>query len=54
MKKLFLSFAAIIFASLAAVSAPLWMRYPAISPDGKSIAFTYKGIKGIHILLKTY
>ncbi len=43
MKKLFLSFAAIIFASLAAVSAPLWMRYPAISPDGKSIAFTYKG-----------
>ena len=20
-----------------------WMRYPAISPDGKTIAFTYKG-----------
>ena len=23
--------------------SPLWMRYPAISPDGKSIAFGYKG-----------
>ncbi|MDN4753399.1 S41 family peptidase [Porphyromonadaceae bacterium W3.11] len=22
---------------------PLWMRYPAISPDGSEIAFTYKG-----------
>lgn len=22
---------------------PLWMRYPAVSPDGKSIAFTYGG-----------
>jgi len=22
---------------------PLWMRYPSISPDGKNIAFTYKG-----------
>ena len=21
----------------------LWMRYPAISPDGKTIAFGYKG-----------
>ena len=21
----------------------LWMRYPAISPDGKTIAFNYKG-----------
>ncbi|MCM1029640.1 MAG: S41 family peptidase [Alloprevotella sp.] len=27
----------------AAAEAPLWMRYPAISPDGKTIAFTYKG-----------
>jgi len=24
-------------------SAPQWMRYPAISPDGSKIAFTYKG-----------
>ena len=22
---------------------PLWMRYPAVSPDGKQIAFSYKG-----------
>jgi tricorn protease len=22
---------------------PLWLRYPSISPDGKTIAFTYKG-----------
>lgn len=24
-------------------SNPLWMRYPALSPDGEQIAFTYKG-----------
>lgn len=24
-------------------NAPLWMRYPTISPDGKTIVFTYKG-----------
>ncbi len=24
-------------------TSPLWLRYPAISPDGKSIVFTYKG-----------
>ena len=24
-------------------SAPLWLRYPAISPDGRSVAFSYKG-----------
>src|ERR1051325_8777454 len=23
--------------------APLWMRYPSISPDGKAILFSYKG-----------
>ena len=23
--------------------APLWLRYPAISPDGRTIAFSYKG-----------
>jgi tricorn protease len=27
----------------AAQDAPSWMRYPAISPDGKTIVFTYKG-----------
>ena len=44
MKKLFLS-AAFLAASLAsqAQQAPLWMRYPAISPDGKTIIFSYKG-----------
>ena len=31
--------------SLSAVAQahPLWMRFPAISPDGKTIAFSYKG-----------
>jgi len=24
-------------------SAPLWLRYPTISPDGKSIAFSFEG-----------
>jgi tricorn protease len=28
---------------VAAQSAPSWLRYPAISPDGQTIAFTYKG-----------
>ncbi|GGG04283.1 S41 family peptidase [Pontibacter amylolyticus] len=29
--------------SAAAQDAPSWMRYPAISPDGKTIVFTYQG-----------
>ncbi|PVY39621.1 S41 family peptidase [Pontibacter virosus] len=29
--------------SVAAQDAPSWMRYPSISPDGKTIVFTYKG-----------
>lgn len=29
--------------TLFAQNAPLWMRYPAISPDGTEIAFSYKG-----------
>lgn len=33
-----------LFVSLMAMGEnPLWMRYPAISPDGTQIAFTYKG-----------
>ncbi|MDR0793697.1 MAG: PDZ domain-containing protein [Chitinophagaceae bacterium] len=28
---------------VSAQITPLWMRYPAISPDGKTIAFGYKG-----------
>lgn len=30
-------------ASVSAQHEPLWMRYPAISPDGQQIAFAYKG-----------
>ena len=26
-----------------AQAAPSWLRYPAISPDGKTIAFVFKG-----------
>ena len=29
--------------SAAAQSTPLWLRYPAISPDGQTIAFEHKG-----------
>lgn len=29
--------------SASAEDHPLWMRFPAISPDGKTIAFSYKG-----------
>ena len=31
------------FGQVQAQENPLWMRYPAISPDGKTIAFGYKG-----------
>ena len=31
----------VLFSSAA--DEPLWMRYPSISPDGKTICFTYKG-----------
>ena len=44
MKKIFLS-AALLAASLASFAQqnPLWMRDPAISPDGSTIVFAYKG-----------
>ena len=44
MKKLTLLVPAVAMA-IAAVAQPTpkWLRYPAISPDGKTIAFTYKG-----------
>ncbi len=29
--------------AVAAQSSPGWLRYPSISPDGKTIVFTYKG-----------
>ncbi|MBD5373979.1 MAG: peptidase S41 [Bacteroides sp.] len=44
MKKQVLAAAAIAMAIAASgADTPLWMRYPAISPDGKTIAFCYKG-----------
>ena len=29
--------------ALGPQSVPLWLRYPAISPDGKNIAFSFEG-----------
>lgn len=44
MKKLLLTLAAACMVSFTfAQDAPLWMRHCAISPDGTTIAFTYKG-----------
>ena len=44
MKQLLLSAAAAFLSTAAlAQTSPLWMRYPAISPDGQTIAFSYKG-----------
>lgn len=31
------------FTGILSAQSPLWMRYPAISPDGSQIAFSYKG-----------
>ena len=38
-----LAVALIITLRLTAQNNPLWLRYPAISPDGKTIVFSYKG-----------
>ncbi|HVN56964.1 MAG TPA: S41 family peptidase [Bacteroidales bacterium] len=44
MKKAFLSISFLLLAlSLTSQVNPLWLRYTAISPDGKTILFTYKG-----------
>ena len=43
MKKYYLSLIAATAISAAAADSPLWLRETAISPDGRSIAFTYKG-----------
>src|SRR5579863_8396289 len=45
MKRIFF---VLLFAGIAALNSnaqenPLWMRYPAISPDGQTILFSYKG-----------
>jgi Tol biopolymer transport system component/C-terminal processing protease CtpA/Prc len=39
------SLVAMLFAQVAVAqeNSPLWMRYPAISPDGQAIVFSYKG-----------
>ena len=44
MMKRWIALAAMVF-SLAsnAQNTPLWMRYPSLSPDGKTIVFSYKG-----------
>ena len=44
MKKLLLVLAApLLSAAAMAQTQPLWMRFPAISPDGSTVAFSYKG-----------
>lgn len=44
MKKILLALIApLATASAMAQSDPMWMRFPAISPDGKTVAFSYKG-----------
>jgi Tol biopolymer transport system component len=46
MKPLFASILCVLVAGVSIAAAqgnPLWLRYPAISPDGKTIVFTYKG-----------
>ena len=42
-KKSILGLLLMASATVGAQENPLWMRYPAISPDGSRIAFTYKG-----------
>lgn len=42
-KVLFLAAFCLFLSGLKAQETALWMRYPAISPDGKNIAFNYKG-----------
>ena len=44
MKKLLLSIISLIVAiPVLSQERPLWMRYSAVSPDGKTIVFSYKG-----------
>ena len=42
MKRIFLMLMALIAISASAENVS-WLRYPSISPDGKSVAFSYKG-----------
>lgn len=41
--KLLATLTLLLMALSSMAEMPLWMRYPAISPDGKTIAFSYKG-----------
>lgn len=43
MKRLIVMAALAFSLSSYAQNIPLWLRYPAISPDGKTIVFSYKG-----------
>lgn len=43
MRKSIISLALFAAGSLGMAAAPLWLRNVAISPDGTTIAFTYKG-----------
>ena len=43
MRKNILSIMLLAATSAVAQQNPLWMRYPSISPDGRQIAFSYKG-----------
>jgi tricorn protease len=43
MKRLMAAAALAVGLNSAAQETPLWLRYPAISPDGKTIVFSYKG-----------
>ncbi|MDR3061819.1 MAG: peptidase S41, partial [Dysgonamonadaceae bacterium] len=43
MKSFYSIFLLLLFPICSFSETPLWMRYPAISPDGKEIAFSYKG-----------
>ncbi|MDE5784234.1 MAG: peptidase S41 [Prevotella sp.] len=43
MKKLFMTVLMMVSVTVLAQANPLWMRFPAISPDGQTIAFSYKG-----------
>lgn len=40
---LLLSASAVAAVAQDSAEGPLWMRYSAISPDGSTIAFAYKG-----------
>ena len=41
--KRILTMLAVLWAAAASAENVSWLRYPAISPDGKYVAFTYKG-----------